>query len=136
MFKWIDDFLKPYQISTSDSALFHKIVNLEEKYIVMEKLSQQPLSKLFLNHPSILNDQELLSNIVNQINGVEFNWKDNGNKSAGVIAQQLEKILPHLVDENEGKKSVNYSGLIAYLIQSNKELAQRIEKLENKYGDR
>ena len=69
---------------------------------------------------------------IKQIDGYEFDWKDNGEKSAGVIAQQLEKILPWLVSENDGIKSVNYSGLIAYLIQSNKELADRIEKLENK----
>jgi len=69
---------------------------------------------------------------INQINGYEFNWINNGEKSSGVIAQQLEKILPWLVSENDGVKSVNYSGLIAYLIQSNKELADRIEKLESK----
>ena len=67
-----------------------------------------------------------------QIDGFEFDWRDNGLKSAGVIAQQLEKILPWLVSETDGIKSVNYSGLIAYLIQSNKELADRIEKLENR----
>ena len=68
-----------------------------------------------------------------QIEGVEFYWKDNGLKSAGVIAQQLESILPHLVTESsEGIKSVNYSGLIAYLIESNKELHRRIEVLECK----
>jgi hypothetical protein len=75
---------------------------------------------------------ENATDILKEINSVEFNWKDNGEKSAGVIAQELEKILPWLVSENEGIKSVNYSGLIAYLIQSNKELADRIEKLEHK----
>lgn len=70
--------------------------------------------------------------VLKQISGVEFNWKDNGDKSAGVIAQEIEKILPWLVSENRGTKSVNYSGLIAYLIQSNKELLERIESLENK----
>ena len=69
---------------------------------------------------------------IKQIGGFEFDWKDNGQKSAGTIAQQLEKILPWLVSENDGIKSVNYAGLIAYLIESNKELADRIEKLENK----
>lgn len=32
MFRWIDDFLKPYQIPISDVALFDKIIALEEKY--------------------------------------------------------------------------------------------------------
>lgn len=67
-----------------------------------------------------------------KIEAVEFDWIDSGKHSSGVVANQLEQILPFLVDtNNEGIKSVNYSGLIAYLIKSNKELAQRIEKLEN-----
>jgi DNA repair exonuclease SbcCD ATPase subunit len=32
MFRWIDDFLKPYQIPTTDMSLFDKIIDLEEKY--------------------------------------------------------------------------------------------------------
>ena len=70
--------------------------------------------------------------IISKINGVEFNWIDNDKKSSGVIAQQLETIIPYLIYESElGLKSVNYSGLIAYLIESNKELHERIKKLEN-----
>lgn len=70
--------------------------------------------------------------VVNQLEGVEFDWIKNGEKSSGVIAQQIEQILPHLVNENEGIKSVNYDGIIAYLIESIKELSKRIEDLENK----
>lgn len=70
--------------------------------------------------------------VINQLEGVEFDWIKNGEKSSGVIAQQIEQILPHLVNENEGIKSVNYDGIIAYLIESIKELSKRIEDLENK----
>jgi hypothetical protein len=70
--------------------------------------------------------------IVNQLNGVEYDWKDTGHKSAGVIAQELEKILPHLVAEENGTKSVNYNGIIAYLIEAVKELDQRVKSLEDK----
>jgi hypothetical protein len=68
-----------------------------------------------------------------QLEGIEFDWVENGQKSSGVVAQELEKILPHLVaDTGVGFKSVNYTGLIAYLIQSVKELSNRIDILENK----
>jgi hypothetical protein len=74
---------------------------------------------------------ESATETLNKINGVEFDWINNGKHSAGVIANKLEEILPFLVDTNEqGIKSVNYAGLIAYLIESNKELVSRIEKLE------
>ena len=70
---------------------------------------------------------------VNQLEGVEFNWIDNNKKSAGVIAQQLESILPHLVETNElGLKSVNYAGIIGYLIEAVKELSERVIELEAK----
>lgn len=73
------------------------------------------------------------SDVIKQINGVEFDWNDNGKHSSGVVAQELEKVLPFLVNTNDkGIKSVNYSGLIAYLIECNKQLITRIEALENK----
>ena len=64
--------------------------------------------------------------IIKQINGVGFRWKDNNRKSYGVIAQELENILPELVEEADGIKSVNYLGIIAFLIQAVKELNDKI----------
>jgi len=64
---------------------------------------------------------------INAIAGVEFDWKDNGNHSAGVVAQELEKVLPHLVStSDEGMKSVNYAGLTAYLLSAVKELSKEV----------
>lgn len=65
------------------------------------------------------------------IEGVEFDWKKTGKKSSGVIAQQIEKVLPHLVNENDGVKNVNYSGIIAYLIEAIKDQQQEIDDLKN-----
>jgi hypothetical protein len=71
------------------------------------------------------------TDIIKQLEGVGFNWKDNGNKSYGVIAQELEKVIPDLVSGDD-VKSVNYNGLIAFLINAVKEMSDRIEELENK----
>lgn len=84
-----------------------------------------------VNKKTNINTINDATNIVRQLNGVEFDWKDNGKKSAGVIAQELEKILPHLVDESNGVKSVNYSGIIGYLIETVKDMDARIKVLEN-----
>ena len=65
--------------------------------------------------------------ILRQINPVSFNWKDNGEKSYGVIAQELEKILPELVRDNNGTKTVSYIPLIALLIDAVLELNQKLE---------
>ena len=70
------------------------------------------------------------SDVIKQLQGREWNWKDGGNKGSGVIAQELEKVLPHLVTEQDGTKHVTYSGLTAYLIEAVKELSARVEELE------
>ena len=69
---------------------------------------------------------------VNQLNGVHFTWKEDNRKSVGVIAQEIDAILPELVTETNGIKTVNYNGLIGILIEAVKELSEKVEKLENK----
>ena len=70
--------------------------------------------------------------ILSELNGVKFEWKENGLPSAGVIAQDVEKVLPELVHEVNEVKRVNYDGLIGVLIESVKTLTKRVEELENK----
>lgn len=79
---------------------------------------------------NVVGISEAASKVI-QLEGVEFNWKENGKRSAGFIAQELEKILPHLVDTgSDGLKSINYSGVIAYLVETVKDLDARLKKLE------
>jgi hypothetical protein len=86
-----------------------------------------------------LSDREYKANIktlinsldvVDNLRGVSFNWKDNGQASIGVIAQEIETYVPALVTDNNGIKNVNYDGIIGLLIESIKELKSRIEVLE------
>ena len=70
---------------------------------------------------------------VNQLNGVEFQWKESGAKSYGVIAQELEEVIPDLVStDNNGNKSVNYNGLFGFLINAIKEQQKQIDELKKK----
>ncbi len=74
---------------------------------------------------------ENATNTVKSLNGVGFTWKDNGLKSYGVIAQELERIIPELVHTNGcNQKSVNYDAIIAFLINTIKEMDERISDLE------
>ena len=75
--------------------------------------------------------------ILKDINGVKFVWKDLGTPSVGVIAQDVEKVLPELVSErsDNGTKSVNYNGLVGVLIEAVKELSARVEGLENQLNN-
>ena len=69
--------------------------------------------------------------IVNSLRGVSFDWKMNHKKSYGVIAQELEQILPDLVTTQQNK-SVNYNGLVGVLIEAVKELSAEVEELKKK----
>ena len=70
---------------------------------------------------------------VSELRGVNFEWKDSGKKSLGVIAQEIEEVLPELVNETkEGNKTVQYGNMVGLLIEAVKELNEKIERLENK----
>ena len=87
------------------------------------------------NSTSDLNLKENIKTVENSLNtltqlrGVSFNWKETGKGSYGVIAQELEEVLPELVKDGE-VKSVNYNGLIGVLIEAIKELKVEVEELK------
>ena len=83
-------------------------------------------------------DERLKENIVTienaletieNLRGVRFNWKESGKPSLGVIAQELEEVIPELVNGDENK-TVTYNGLIAVVIEALKELKERVKVLE------
>ena len=75
-------------------------------------------------------------NKVTQISGYHFEWKDmdaapHQGKDVGVIAQEIETILPEIVTNRDtGYKAVNYQKLTALLIEAVKELKQEIDDLK------
>jgi hypothetical protein len=82
-------------------------------------------------------DEKLKENIVtaplgilDNLRGVEFTWKEDGRIGSGVIAQEVEELLPHLIhDHEDGHKSVNYNGLVGYLIEEVKSLKAELEAM-------
>lgn len=73
------------------------------------------------------------------INGVEFDWipkegiHSNEGHDVGVIAQQIEKVLPELVTDREnGYKAVRYEKIVALLIEAVKEQQLQIDELKSK----
>ncbi len=75
--------------------------------------------------------------LIKKLRGVEFSWKDSNEKSAGLIAQEVEKVAPYLVktDKNTGLKSVLYANLVAPLIEAVKELYNEISDIKNTIAD-
>jgi hypothetical protein len=72
-----------------------------------------------------------------QIGGYEFDWNDKQNvhegHDVGVIAQEIEAILPELVQTRDsGYKAVSYEKLVALLIEAVKEQQSQIDELKAK----
>jgi len=73
---------------------------------------------------------------INQISGNSFNWNENKQdiykgKDYGVIAQEIESVLPELVVEREdGYKAVKYDKLVSLLIEGIKELSSEVNQLK------
>ena len=73
---------------------------------------------------------------INQISGNSFNWNENKQdiykgKDYGVIAQEIESVLPELVVEREdGYKAVKYDKLVSLLIEGIKELSNEVNQLK------
>jgi hypothetical protein len=94
----------------------------------------------------ISSDKRLKDNIKNianplekleKLNGVEFDWNDKQDlykgHDIGVIAQEVEKVLPEIVDTREdGHKAVKYDRMVALLIEAVKEQQQQINELKEK----
>jgi hypothetical protein len=72
---------------------------------------------------------------VSQLRGVKFDWKETDKSSIGVIAQELEKVLPELVNNNGEHKAVNYNGMIGVLIEAIKELSQEVQELKSQLNN-
>jgi len=97
----------------------------------------------------ISSDKRLKNNIknianplekLNKLNGVEFDWNDKQDlykgHDIGVIAQEVEEVLPEIVDTREdGHKAVKYDRMVALLIEAVKEQQVQIDELKTKLGE-
>ena len=73
---------------------------------------------------------------VSQIGGYTYNFKGDDRKITGVIAQELEKVLPEAVYEIDDEefvksKAVRYGNIVGLLIEAIKELKAEVEELKN-----
>ncbi|WP_370060193.1 tail fiber domain-containing protein, partial [Neptunomonas phycophila] len=112
-----------------DNGNFHADGNI---YAYSTSVSDEKLKK-------DINKVENALDKVSQLNGYEFTYLKDNKRSAGVIAQEVEKVLPqavgedelmHLDGDEEKYKYVEYNQLVALLIESIKELKAEIEELK------
>ena len=101
-------------------------------------------------YSTTISDERLKENIkpiedalskVSQLNGVTFTYKADGKESAGLIAQDVEKVLPSAItekqlplkqDDGQEYKVLQYDQTIGLLVEAIKELTAKVEELESK----
>ena len=66
---------------------------------------------------------------VQALRGVSYKWKDTGRKDIGLVADEVQKVLPELVVENEHKQ-MDYGHMIGLLVEAIKEQQKEIEELK------
>ena len=67
---------------------------------------------------------------VSKMRGVYYNYIDSDKKSVGVIAQEIEKVLPEVVLNSDEYKSVTYGNIVGVLIEAIKELKDEVNALK------
>jgi hypothetical protein len=73
---------------------------------------------------------------VSKLQGVTFDWKKSDSildikEDVGFIAQDVQKVIPELVRENEdGMLSMRHQGIAPILLEAIKELKAEIEELK------
>jgi len=66
---------------------------------------------------------------VSRLRGVRFDWKESGKPAVGLIAEEVNEVVPEVVaHENGTAKGVNYANLVAVLVEAVKEQQKTIEK--------
>ena len=69
--------------------------------------------------------------IVGKLRGVNYKWLSNGQSDIGVIAQEVEEVIPEVVKETEdGTKTVDYSRIVSVLINAVNELKAEVDELK------
>jgi hypothetical protein len=125
--------LKPDLIRQQDDEILYHVLNSEE---VFRLVSGTATSDYRLKEDA--QDFDALS-VVNTIAAYDFAWKSNGQREYGLMAHEIQEVLPYLVtghkdevDENGQPviQRVNYAKLTPVLLKAIQEQQKQIEELQ------
>jgi len=143
-------------IYSHDGTTFRNWITLDEPNALL-KLGSTTANPVTINSSGDVNatgdvvayyssDKRLKDNIVrienplekiDKIGGYTFDWNDKQEtytgKDVGVIAQEIQEVLPELVTERDnGYLAVKYEKIVPLLIESIKELKQEVDEIKQK----
>ena len=74
--------------------------------------------------------------VINNLNPVAYNWKADNHADEGLIAQEVEKLVPNAVNKDEdGYYSMDYSKLVTHLVKGMQEQQEQIESLKSEIAN-
>jgi hypothetical protein len=88
-----------------------------------------------------INPVEFALDKIQQLKGVTFNYFKDNKESAGLLAQDVEKVMPSAVtekkiplhtDDDKAYKTLHYDSVTAILVEAIKELTAKVKKLEER----
>ena len=118
----------------SNSSTFNSI-QVKNVYQYSDARAKKDIQPLSDGLYKVLNLNPVSYNWINP--GVEKRTTEEGTplKDIGFLAQDVEAIIPEAVmTDDEGKKLINYSAVIPYLVEAIKDLQGQIEQLEAEKG--
>jgi hypothetical protein len=131
-----NDIFYPIMTHVSESAINAAVVSTDK--LKFDAVTGQ-LSATNFNSTSDVKKKTNVKTIegaldlVMSMRGVEFNWIDTGLPGIGVIAQEVESVIPQIVSTDaNGDKSVAYGNIIGILIEAIKQQQLMINQLLKK----
>ena len=140
------------------SVLIHAQDNSNTLFQVLtdgEVLARDNITAFKTSGFSSISDERLKTDIqpisqsldrILKLEPTNFSWIENNEKDSGFIAQDVEKVIPEVVQETKGfvdidsdemddtkYKTIAYSKLTIYLVDAIKELTKRVEDLEERF---
>jgi hypothetical protein len=74
--------------------------------------------------------------VINSLNPVSYNWKSDNHADEGLIAQEVEELVPNAVNKDEdGFYSMDYSKLVTHLVKGMQEQQEQIESLKSEIAN-
>lgn len=137
---------KPLQDNTRtmDVGLYNGTADMSLHYELKNEASTGTItanncSAFYCNEFYSTSDERLKDNLENvhydlsSLGTYKYNFKpDNGKVHVGLLAQEVQKVIPEAVSENkDGYLTVDYNSVVAALVSEVNELKKRVQELEN-----
>lgn len=70
-------------------------------------------------------------NKVKQLSGYTFTLLENDERSTGLLAQDVKRVLPEAIGGNDKKMTVSYGNMMGLIVEAIKELDDKLEEIRN-----